>query len=701
MLMSNSNTPTKSPSTASKKSSSKPTRMSDTEFTRLSLIKAWVIKNKASIACLKCNTKGHITDHGGKRFNCTLCNKRFSKASLCEARNPRLFHELEAKYPDLQTAPRQHPPAQPTPVTAASTVSKLVEASTVVVEPAGTKSSKAGPPDCQSPDPTSGPIMSTQGKRPHLSPPVYANKRHCSLPSRPTVPAEATYADVVKRLGLKGEAQQKSGLLALQKLYAKPQKPELVYVRGISRMRIRALKDILYSLGFYLPSLLNICYLGTETVEFLVAPTYVDVFKGKVKAVELTLLPKFSTTGATDPDASPAMKECILQAFIKRAHKIIAGTRNPLVAQTFRDILVQNKVYQFSAAPLLAVPAIPSPSPTAQLPKSSAHLAYTTGELPKAHVHPFPPCGELSPVLDIPHEEEPTSPHLSPSSYHLEAPCLDDQSLSPMHYASPAAEPPSSDENAGLARLRSIVSSNQQPTTSTKVWTIWDKNDHIFREHTMQDIQMWADILQYPSGTSLSREHLRWKAPPPPQIYHLDHAFVRAELMDQAQVHLEQCQVPSDHPLLSIQLPTKSPMSQPPGSLRFHIHRLQQPIYQQEFRVAYQVLCPTISQVMQRAHQAIKHSGLVTLAEIINFLDSVIVEAILAAASSSIGEYDAGKVRSQPDKSIEHMVKAGTAVDAIRLMKSQQRGITQMILASRSDVSVEEDVDWLYSCQVE
>ncbi|RKP33635.1 hypothetical protein BJ085DRAFT_38665 [Dimargaris cristalligena] len=202
-----------------------------------------------------------------------------------------------------------------------------------------------------------------------------------------------------------------------------------------------------------------------------------------------------------------------------------------------------------------------------------------------------------------------------------------------------------------------------------------------------------AEVL----SAALSREHLRWKAPPPPHIYHLDHAFVRADLLVQAQVHLEECQVPSDHPLLSIKLPTKSPISQPPGSLRFHIHRLQQPIYHQEFRAAYKVLCPTISEVMQKAHQAIKHSGLVTLSEIINFLDSVIVEAILAAASSSIGEYDAGKVRPQPDRSIEHMVKAGTAVDAIRLMKSQQRGITQAPLTSRGDLSTEEDVMAFFS----
>ncbi|KAJ1970450.1 hypothetical protein H4R33_007270, partial [Dimargaris cristalligena] len=94
--MSKSNNPSKS----TKKASGKPKTMSEAEFTKLTLIKAWVMENKPTIMCLRCNIMGHITDHGGKRFNCTSCNQRYRKVDLCASRNPELFLELEAKYPD-------------------------------------------------------------------------------------------------------------------------------------------------------------------------------------------------------------------------------------------------------------------------------------------------------------------------------------------------------------------------------------------------------------------------------------------------------------------------------------------------------------------------------------------------------------------------------------------------------------------------
>ncbi|KAJ1973739.1 hypothetical protein H4R33_006920 [Dimargaris cristalligena] len=492
----------KSNSKSTKRSIVKKKQVSEAQVTKLRLIKAWVIENKPNIMCLRCNTKGHITDHGGNRFNCTSCNQRYKKVDLCAARNPELLQELEAKYPETGTTTKQPPPAQPAPVIALSTATSLGEASNIEVVSAGTISTDVITPATQSPEPPTMTTSITQGKRPHLASPVHASKRHCSTLSRPAIPNKATYAEVVRRLGLKGKDQQKCGLLALQRLYAKPKPPQFVYVRGISRMRIRELKDIFRSLGFYLPSVLNISFLGTETVEFLVAASYAVIFKGKIKDIELTLLPNFSTTGTMDPDASPAMRDRVQKAFIKRSLKIIAGTKNPLVAQTFRDILVEKKLYQFSAPPLLSAHSIPSASSSAQPPKSPVPPAQPfrfpplalnqphqdTGISLQCSIHTTIPCTcsllsqlpnppsvtvqEPQEAINItssstdspcPSPQLPSSPNMctSPHSDQLD---LSEQPVSPLLHATPSVL--GSNPNLHASPVVSVASSHHGPTPS-------------------------------------------------------------------------------------------------------------------------------------------------------------------------------------------------------------------------------------------
>lgn len=158
-----------------------------------------------------------------------------------------------------------------------------------------------------------------------------------------------TYAEIAQSRGITGD-QQISAVKALQDLCKRPRvRPTLsnlqkIYVQGISRQPIKKLKSILQAVRIRTSAIPSISFVGLQTVEFLVTSDYANGFKKAIKQLSpvenrFRILECYDASTASDPTASPELKNKLQAAFVTRLHGIIKNNTNQTAQDYFKDWL--------------------------------------------------------------------------------------------------------------------------------------------------------------------------------------------------------------------------------------------------------------------------------------------------------------------------------------------------------------------------
>lgn len=108
-----------------------------------------------------------------------------------------------------------------------------------------------------------------------------------------------------------------------------------VYFAGFNRCRLGEIRQKLKQLKVNLDGVLNISYVGKDTLELLVTKTIKDRITKELDKLGFRLRANFRPDQAQDPRASAEVRERIAQSFIVRLERLSADTSRPMVAKYF------------------------------------------------------------------------------------------------------------------------------------------------------------------------------------------------------------------------------------------------------------------------------------------------------------------------------------------------------------------------------
>jgi len=145
----------------------------------------------------------------------------------------------------------------------------------------------------------------------------------------------------------------------------KSEQLQLIYVSGLARRPISALKDDLrHKLGIYLGHVHNVSFVGVET-EFIVSKIYSAVFKKIIaKCPGLTVNDDFDPVAFKGPGSNPDLIQMARDRFSDRLSQIISANPRPGVKKFFTDMMAHMKLTPGTAC---TPPASSTPEPGSDL----------------------------------------------------------------------------------------------------------------------------------------------------------------------------------------------------------------------------------------------------------------------------------------------------------------------------------------------
>ncbi|KAE8216893.1 hypothetical protein CF319_g8879, partial [Tilletia indica] len=184
---------------------------------------------------------------------------------------------------------------------------------------------------------------------------------------------------------------------------------------------------------------------------------------------------------------------------------------------------------------------------------------------------------------------------------------------------------------------------------------------------------------------SLSSASSRW-----------DHVLVKHSLWDSLSSALQiidsaTLDIKTDHPALHLRFPLLSADSEAnavadpdPGLSRIHLGRLHKPGAWQRLQDVYSALCPAVDLRLQLAEDAVRAEALgeVERQAVVDAVDGVLHEAVLAAGFGTLGQYDVKVARSRPDWTKARLEESANSFDAERLWRKALRGKDRPLVAS-------------------
>ncbi|KAE8226848.1 hypothetical protein CF319_g626 [Tilletia indica] len=175
-----------------------------------------------------------------------------------------------------------------------------------------------------------------------------------------------------------------------------------------------------------------------------------------------------------------------------------------------------------------------------------------------------------------------------------------------------------------------------------------------------------------------------------------DHVLVRNSLWDSLASALTildslSLGVDCDHPALHLRFPLEpllppGPEASSPddGLVRMHLSRLHKPGAWQRLQEAYSVLCPDVDGRLASAEEAVRlhHLSSSERQGIIDAIDAVLHEAVLAAGFGALGQYSVKVARTRKDWTRARLEQSTSRLDAERLWRKGLRGKDRPLVSS-------------------
>ena len=157
-----------------------------------------------------------------------------------------------------------------------------------------------------------------------------------------------SYSEAVKRLGIPDTSKQQAiaALEALRKRNWISRQDNisrseidtnfrLIYVQGITAMRISDLKSHLYNLQFRISQIAHFAFIARSTVEMLVMANYAEALKQRAKTCGFSVIDKYDPSKPLNPQASVELQAKIKTAFVSRVFRTIDRTSREEVRTFF------------------------------------------------------------------------------------------------------------------------------------------------------------------------------------------------------------------------------------------------------------------------------------------------------------------------------------------------------------------------------